>query len=88
MDSVHTSDKTGDMAFLSSETLGSRLCKSAERVQKKLYFSNRPIKINHNPTDRAKGPAKKRHQECPYFWESLYGECRVDSGPQVHVFIK
>ena len=45
MDSVRNSDMTGYKEFLSSETLSSRLCKSAERVPNTLLFksqSDRP----------------------------------------------
>jgi hypothetical protein len=68
MDSVHNSDITSDMVFLSSETL------SLPNVSQTRSFSKSPIKGNHKPTERANGLAKKCGQECPCFWKSLYGE--------------
>jgi hypothetical protein len=50
MDSVHNADVTGDMAFPSSGTLSSRLCKSVESVPNTLLFKQ-PHK-NQSQADR------------------------------------
>ena len=64
-----------------------RDCASLPNVSQTLFLSNSPIKGNQKPTERANRLAKKCHQECPYFWKSLYGECSVDSRPQIHVLL-
>ena len=70
----HYADMTGDTAFISSEILSLRMCKSAERVWNTLLF---------------KQPHKKKSQaDRVGELDKKCRECTVNSRPQIHVFIK
>jgi hypothetical protein len=75
------------MAVISSKNLTLCLCKSAERLWT-LRFSNSPIKINHKPTDQAKGWSRNVTLNVVSLGESIFGLCKVDSQPQVCSLIK
>jgi hypothetical protein len=81
----HYADMPGHMAFLASQFLSLRLCKSAERVPNTL-----PLIWPHkkkSKSDRS-GEHEGRHKNSLLLGRSLHGDCTVDSRPLKNVMAR